>query len=251
VGLTVPPDHTRIWALLLDIEGTTTPIDFVYKVLFPYARNHAREFLRQQYPSEAVRADVQELRKERITDAERGLSPPLWRDDSRKFQTESVVAYVHWLMDQDRKSTALKALQGKIWEEGYHSGQLRGQVFADVPPAFHRWRGQNRSIYIFSSGSVLAQKLLFANTTEGDLTPFIQGYFDTTTGAKGEAKSYERIVTATQVPASEILFISDAVPELDAAQLAAVQTALCVRSGKVPPQDCLHPVIHSFEEVLP
>jgi enolase-phosphatase E1 len=250
VGLTVPPDHTRIRALLLDIEGTTTPIDFVYKVLFPYARNHAREFLRQQCSSEPVRADVQELRKERITDAERGLNPPLWRDDSPESQTESVVAYVHWLMDQDRKFAALKSLQGKIWEEGYHSGQLRGQVFADVPPAFHRWRGQKRNIYIFSSGSVLAQKLLFANSTEGDLTPFIQGYFDTTTGAKGDAESYKRIGMATELPASEILFLSDAVAELDAARLAAMQTALCVRPGKIPSGGCMHPTIHSFEEIL-
>jgi enolase-phosphatase E1 len=236
---------------LLDIEGTTTSVDFVYKVLFPYARNHAREFLRQQYSSEELRDDIQELRKEHVTDVQRGLNPPISQDESLGSQTEFIVAYVHWLMDQDRKSTALKSLQGKIWEEGYHSRQLRSQVFADVPPAFHRWRGQNRNIYIFSSGSVLAQKLLFANTTEGDLTPFIQGYFDTTTGAKSEAKSYGRIGTATRLSPSEILFVSDAVPELDAARLAAMQTALCVRPGKVPPPGCTHPTVRSFEEILP
>jgi enolase-phosphatase E1 len=144
----------------------------------------------------------------------------------------------------------LKSLQGKIWQEGYHSGQLHSQVFADVPPAFGRWRGQNRRIYIFSSGSVLAQKLLFSNTAEGDLTRFIQGYFDTTTGAKNESESYARIGRATELPASEILFLSDAVPELDAARLAAMQTALCVRPGNVPPNDCTHPTIHSFEEIF-
>jgi enolase-phosphatase E1 len=251
VPLTVPPDHTRIRALLLDVEGTTTPIDFVYKVLFPYARNHAKEFLRQHHASEEVCADIQGLRREHANDAQRGLNPPHWRDKSPDSQTESIVAYVHWVMDQDRKSTALKSLQGKVWEAGYHSGELRSQVFADVPLAFHRWRRQNKDIFIFSSGSVLAQKLLFANTTAGDLTRLIRGYFDTTTGAKTEAESYRRIGTAAELPASQILFVSDVAAELDAAHLAGVQTVLCVRPGKVLPQGCAHPVIHSFEEILP
>ena len=127
-------------ALLLDIEGTTTPIDFVYNVLFPYARKHVTKFVRQRHAAQHVRADIARLREDHAEDLRRNLDPPRWRDDPADSRVESVVAYVHWLMDRDRKSTALKSLQGKIWEAGYRSGELRSDVFADVPAAFERWR---------------------------------------------------------------------------------------------------------------
>ncbi len=232
-------------AVLLDIEGTTTPVEFVYETLFPFARQHVREFVERHFDSQEVRADVEALKDEHRADVLKGNGPPGWRDDS----AESAVGYVHWLMDQDRKSTALKSLQGKIWEGGYRGGRLRGQVYADVPAAFERWKKQGKGIYIFSSGSVLAQKLIFAHTTEGDLTSYLDGYFDTTTGAKTSAASYHSISAAIGHPAAEILFVSDVAAELDAAREAGMTTALCVRPGSREPEQSAHPIVRTFDEI--
>jgi enolase-phosphatase E1 len=241
---------TQVRAILLDIEGTTTPVDFVYQVLFPYARQHVKEFLRQHRDAEAVRADIAGLRREYACEEQSNLALPPWRDERPEDELETVVAYVHWLMDQDRKSTALKSLQGKIWEAGYRSGELRGQVYEDVRPAFERWTGQQKIISIFSSGSVLAQRLIFSHSTAGDLSGFIRDYFDTTTGAKREAASYRRIAGKLELLPSEILFLSDVTAELDAAKAAGMQTALCVRSGLLLPPGA-HPLVHTFDEVFP
>ena len=240
-----------IRAILLDIEGTTTPIEFVYEVLFPFARQHVREFVRQHYRSEDVCADINALRAEHRADAERGHKPPAWREDSADSQVESVTRYVYWLMDQDRKSGALKSLQGKVWKGGYLSGRLRGQVYPDVLPAFARWREQQRAIHIFSSGSILAQKLLFAHTTAGDLTGYISDYFDTTPGAKADAASYQSISAKIGAPATAVLFVSDVTAELDAAQDAGMRTALCVRPGSLEPEPPTHPHVYTFDVVFP
>jgi enolase-phosphatase E1 len=161
----------------------------------------------------------------------------------------SVVSYVHWLMDQDRKSTGLKSLQGKIWDEGYRSGDLRGEVYPDVPPALERWRRQGLDIAIFSSGSVQAQRSLFSSTPAGDLTRLIRAYFDTTTGPKTAPDSYARIAAALERPPSEVLFISDVGAELDAALTSNMQTALCVRAPGSAAVAGTHRIIHSFDEV--
>ncbi len=247
--MTAPFGDTGIRSILLDIEGTTTPLDFVSKVLFPYARDHVALFIRQNSTNPEVRADIAGLREEHTSDVSQELPPPIWREDEPGALLESVVAYVYWLMDRDRKSTALKSLQGKIWEAGYRAGELRSQVYTDVPPAFARWHRQKKDISIFSSGSVLAQKLLFAHTTAGDLTEFIRCYFDTSAGTKIEADSYRRIASALGWPVSEILFVSDVIAELDAAQLAGVQTALCVR--RADSGVAAHPVVHTFDEIFP
>jgi len=249
LNLFMAEQQTR--AVLLDIEGTTTPFEFVYDVLFPFARRHVREFISQQRHSAEVRADLEALKAERRADAEAGRGPTEWREDSADSQVEAATAYVHWLMDQDRKSTALKSLQGKVWEDGYLSGELKGQVYADVPPAFERWRAQRRSIYIFSSGSVLAQKLLFAHTDRGDLTGYLQGYFDTNTGAKNDRASYERIGAAINSTAAEVLFVSDVTAELDAARDAGTGTALCVRPGRPAPEPRGHVIVNTFDVIFP
>jgi len=246
----MPKSDAQARAILLDIEGTTTPVDFVYQTLFPFARRHVKEFLAAYSMYEAVQADIARLREEHAAESSDQPLLPAWRDDSLEAQLESAVAYVHWLMDRDRKSTGLKSLQGKIWEAGYRSGELRGEVYEDVPQAFARWKEQRKIIAIFSSGSVLAQQLLFAHSTAGDLTGFIQAYFDTTTGAKREAESYRRIAEALQSQPSEVLFLSDVVAELDAARLAGMRTALCVRAEPSPPSGA-HPVIRTFDEVFP
>jgi enolase-phosphatase E1 len=209
-------------AILLDIEGTTTPIAFVHDVLFSYARDHVREFLAANPDVE----DIELLRAERAVDVS---DAPMLTD-----QTESIAAYVEWLMKLDRKSTGLKSLQGKIWRQGYREGSLKSQVFADVKPAFERWRERGLRIGIFSSGSVLAQQLLFAHTEVGDLTPFIDSYFDTNIGKKGDAESYRKIAEEMGLEPEEMLFVSDVVAELEAASEAGMKTLLSIREGNEP-----------------
>src|SRR4029079_14087041 len=223
-------------AILLDIEGTTTPIAFVHDVLFSYARDHVREFLAENPHAE----DIALLREEHAVDVSE--APPL------TDQIESIAAYVEWLIKLDRKSTALKSLQGKIWRQGYEDGSLKSQVFADVAPALERWRERGLRISIFSSGSVLAQQLLFAHTEAGDLTPFIDSYFDTKVGKKGDAESYRKIAEVMGSPPQEILFVSDVVAELDAANEAGMKTLLSLRPGNEPPEE-RDPSIHSFDEI--
>jgi enolase-phosphatase E1 len=232
-------------AILLDIEGTTTPVDFVTRVLFPYAREGVAEFLTRRGAEPDVQADVAGLRAEREADERAGASPPVWREDA---PTDSAVAYVRWLMDRDRKSTALKSLQGRTWEEGYGAGHLRGQVYPDVPRAFARWRAQGRDLAIFSSGSVLAQKLLFSGSEAGDLTQAIRAFFDTTTGAKNDPESYRKIAAALGQAPAAVLFLSDVTAELDAARAAGLATGLCVREGNAPPA-ADHPVVRTLDEV--
>jgi enolase-phosphatase E1 len=241
-----PPDAGRVRAILLDIEGTTTPIDFVTRVLFPYARERVKDFLLRR--ASEVRDDLARLFSEHEADERGGQPPPPWRAGSPAETIDSATAYVHWLMDRDRKSTALKALQGRIWEEGYQAGYLRGQVYPDVPRAFARWRAQGRDLAIFSSGSVLAQKLLFSRSEAGDLTPFLRAYFDTTTGAKGDPESYGKIAARLGQAPAAVLFLSDITAELDAARHAGMSTALCVRAGEASAAD--HPVVRSFDQLL-
>ncbi len=230
-------------ALLLDIEGTTTPIDFVYKTLFPFARNHVADFVLEHEHDREVRSELDLLVSEHDDDVSKGFKPPGLDGESR-----SLIDYFLWLMDQDRKSTALKSLQGKIWQEGYESGALQGIVYDDVPHAFARWHAENRSIAIYSSGSVLAQRLIFAHTNAGDLTHFIRAYFDTTTGPKKESGSYSQIAGVMGLPPSEILFCSDTALELDAANQVGMQTALCIRQGDLPTTTAYR-IVSSFDDL--
>jgi enolase-phosphatase E1 len=234
----MPVSLDGIRGILLDIEGTTTPIAFVHDVLFSYARQHVRDYLQKHCNEEGVRADIQLLRDE----------PGAEQFDVNDM--DSIVMHVNRLIDLDRKSTGLKSLQGKIWREGYSDGSLRAQVFADVAPALARWRVAGLTVSIFSSGSVLAQQLLFAHTEAGDLTPFISHYFDTGVGKKGEAESYRHIAAEIEIEPSEILFVSDVVTELAAACAAGMKTALSIRPGNQPqasPEQ--YPNIHSFDEI--
>jgi enolase-phosphatase E1 len=233
--------------IILDIEGTTTPIDFVYKTLFPFARARVKDYLSGAWEELEVQTDLTQLRAERAADAAQGLNPPAIEYDSSTERLESKVAYIHWLMDRDRKSTPLKAIQGRIWRKGYGAGELLGEVFDDVPPAFARWRRQNKLICIYSSGSALAQKLLFAHTTAGDLTSYICRYFDTTIGHKIEADSYRKIAEELRLATAEAVFISDAIAELDAARAAGMKTILALRPGNRPIEPPLaHPAVTSF-----
>ena len=240
-------DH-EVHAVLLDIEGTTTPIDFVFKVLFPYARSHTAQFFERHGSSPEVLEDLSGLGREHLQDTSQGLSPPALKNPN---EPRSFIPYIDWLIERDRKSTPLKSLQGKIWAEGYASGELRSQVFDDVPPALERWQAQNRTLAIFSSGSVLAQKLLFAHTTAGDLTKFLSAYFDTTIGTKTDPASYVRIARTVEVLPTEIVFISDIVAELNGAQAAGLRAVLCKRPGNHPQPESAYNIIQTFDDVLP
>jgi enolase-phosphatase E1 len=240
----------RIQAVLLDIEGTTTPIAFVTEVLFPYARTHLREYLEQHGSSPEYESLLANLRDQHASDARADQTVPRWTDHPLPARVASAASYVAWLMDRDSKSTALKSLQGTIWEEGYRRRELTGEVFTDVPRAFVRWRDQNVSIGIFSSGSVLAQQLVFRHTPHGDLTGFLRWHFDTSVGTKTEADSYQRIANVMALPAGAILFVSDVTRELDAARAAGMQTRLSIRPGNVPPSEShVHMMIRSFDEI--
>lgn len=234
----------RVRGILLDIEGTTTPIAFVHEVLFSYAREHAAEFLISNIKSDEVRADIALLYEEHALDVTKDQHPPALTEE-----IESLAAYIEWLIAKDRKSTGLKSLQGKIWRQGYLDGSLKSQVFADVAPALKRWHEAGLQISIFSSGSVLAQRLLFAHTEAGNLTEYIENYFDTNTGKKGEAESYRRIAAQSRLPTPEWLFISDVVDELDAAKDAGMKTLLSIRPGNEPQGSTNHRAIESFDDV--
>lgn len=233
-------------AIVLDIEGTTTPISFVYDTLFPYARTHVGEFLRRNAQLPEVREDLRGLSAQAAEDARAGL------EGAQTFapdDVEAAVRNVEWQMDSDRKTTALKSLQGKIWRAGYEAGELRGTVFADVPRALEAWRQAGVRIAIYSSGSVEAQKLLFGNSVAGDLTPHIEAYFDTRTGPKREPTSYEAIAGALDLPPGDILFATDVLEEAEAARHAGFRTVVMLRPGNhaTAPHD--HPTLESFDDL--
>jgi enolase-phosphatase E1 len=238
-----------IQALVIDIEGTTTPVAFVYDVLFPFARRELRSYLRENLDGLHLREPLRQLREEWLQDQTRGAAPPSWSENDRGLRVFSVASYAEWLMDRDRKSPGLKALQGLIWERGYRDGTLRGVVFPDVPAAFTRWHAAAKTIAIFSSGSVLAQQMLFRTTTLGDLTPCIDGFFDTVVGPKTSPDSYRRIADALRCTAGQVLFISDTTQELEAARDAGWAVVMCVRPGHRPPPGPEWATISDFGEI--
>lgn len=211
---------TAIKGILLDIEGTTSSISFVYDEMFPYVREHLAHFLDGHWEENEVQKAVALLAEEK---GERSL-------DKRDAESEVIR-----LMDQDIKSTGLKQLQGMIWRSGFQSGKLVAHVFDDVPGSLRRWNTAGVDVRIYSSGSIEAQKLFFGHSQAGNLLSMFSGHYDTTTGGKREAGSYQKIATEFALQSSEIVFISDVVAELDAANEAGMQTRLSIRPGN-PPQ---------------
>ncbi|MEQ1822080.1 MAG: acireductone synthase [Fimbriimonadaceae bacterium] len=199
-------------AYLLDIEGTTTPIDFVTRTLFPYARKYLSQYVQSGISSEIL----VELEQE-----------PDWSG------SRDLVEYLQSLMDQDRKSTGLKMIQGQIWESGYASGELHAEIYPEVELAMRNWIKAGATLHIFSSGSVLAQRLLFGHLPEGDLTPLITSYFDTTTGPKRVPESYGKIANSIGRNPAEILFLSDIIEEVDAARAVGMTATQVLRGTEV------------------
>jgi len=238
-----------IRAILLDIEGTITPVTFVHEVLFPYARAHVGDYLALHFDSAECLADFSQLREEHARDVQAGQDLPALLDQPRDKAIDSFVSYISWLMDQDRKTAGLKSLQGRIWEQGYADGSLTAPLFPDVLPAIEKVRRAGLTIQIFSSGSVFAQRLLFAHTSAGNVTNLIDGYFDTATGPKTARASFRQIASILGVAPAEVLFISDVAAELDAAAATGMQTLLCLRPGNQLQPAGRHKIIHSFAEL--
>jgi len=244
-------DESQIRIILLDIEGTTTPINFVYQTLFPYASRKLKSFLQEHAQDPEILSLIQELRGQREADERNGLEPPAWQDHPEEARLRSSVAFGQWLIARDSKCTPLKTLQGKIWQQGFTSGELRGEVYPDVPIAFERWWKQKRKICIYSSGSVLAQRDLFRTTASSDLTPYITAFFDTRVGAKSEVESYKKIAASLSYEPKQFLFISDAPKEVEAARSAGMQAILCERDSESSSSRCQSDAIHSFEGLIP
>ncbi len=235
----------KMKAILLDIEGTTTPINFVHKTLFPFAKERIGEFVRQNFSE--IHTEITQLK----TEYKKDFSEQIYGRDFNENSPESVVNYLKFLIEIDRKSTPLKSLQGKIWQRGYESGELKSVMFEDVPRAFERWKTRRKTIAIYSSGSVLAQKLIFKYSNFGDLSRFIDNYFDTNVGHKREAESYKSIADALSFPPENLAFVSDVVEELDAAGKIGLNTFLSIREGNAPVEkQTKYQVIHSFDEIL-
>lgn len=227
---------TAIRAIVTDIEGTTSSISFVKDVLFP----HARERLPAFVETHADDSDVQHWLHEAAKEA--GLI--------EATRQEVIEMLLRWI-DEDRKSTALKALQGMIWKDGYEAGQYRAHVYAEVAARLRAWRDDGLSLYVYSSGSVPAQKLFFQYSEAGDLTPLFAGYFDTEIGPKREKDSYVRIVEAIGERPEHVLFLSDIVEELDAAASAGLCTGWLLRSPSTVPDQPRHAAYTDFDAIQP
>lgn len=244
--------------VILDIEGTTTPITFVHEVLFPFAKNNAKAFLTETWDQPATQADVQALIAQSSEDQANGLSdaPKIAAIDAtganRGQVIQDAVAYVHWNIANDRKVGALKQLQGHVWDLGYKSGELKALVYPDVPRFLERMRDTGTTkVGIYSSGSRQAQRLLFQYSDKGDLRDWLSVYFDTKIGHKRESASYTEILLSLGVDSgSDVLFVTDVIQEAEAAAQAGLDTVLSVRPGNVAlPAEHPFRTIRSFDEL--
>lgn len=204
-----------IKAIVTDIEGTTSSLSFVKDVLFPYARARLPDYVRQHWTEPQVKSLMDDARQ---------------RVEGELDDEQLIAQFIDWI-DRDQKITPLKSLQGLIWEAGYQQGDFKGHIYEDAARQLQSWKQAGYALYVYSSGSVYAQKLLFGHTVYGNLTPLFSGYFDTHIGGKREVGSYQAIADQIALPAQQILFLSDIAEELDAAQSAGFQTYWIIRDG--------------------
>ena len=223
--------------ILLDIEGTTTDIDFVHNVLFPYSAECLETYVQHHSADTEVQAALQMVKETVQAEDHQTLDAA--------DNAQAVQVLLCWIRD-DRKHTALKLLQGLIWKDGFEQKHYQGHVYADVPSALEAWKQQGIGLGIYSSGSVQAQRLLFGHSVAGDLTPYFSHYFDTNVGGKKDPASYVKIAQQLGFPPSDILFLSDAEEELDAAAQAGTQVIQLARKGPIPSK---YPQVTSFAEI--
>ena len=222
-----------IKAIITDIEGTTSSLSFVKDVLFPYARANLADYVLNHIDEAQVKSLLDDARQE----------------IGAELPVEALIdVFIQWI-DEDKKVTPLKALQGLIWEDGYRLGAFKGHIYHDAIVNLKAWKAQGLDLYVYSSGSVHAQKLLFAHTDHGDLTPLFSGYFDTRIGGKKEQQSYSRIAEQIGLPANQLLFLSDIKEELDAARAAGFKTVWLNREG-APDAQAEHPQVISFDQII-
>lgn len=222
-----------IRVILTDIEGTTSSISFVHEVLFPYSAKHMAEFVRE---GEVDNPDVREQ-----------LDAVAERSGVAREDIDGLIEVLDTWIREDRKETPLKALQGMLWEQGYQHGAFHGHVYGDAAEYLQRWHDRGLRLFVYSSGSVKAQKLIFGFSEAGDLTPFFSGYFDTRIGGKKEAQSYRNILDELGVAPETVLFLSDVEAELEAAEAAGMRTVWLVREGELPETE--RRVARNFAEV--
>lgn len=224
--------------ILLDIEGTTSSIDFVHEVMFPFARKRVAEFVSDRWGTPELDQCIDLLRDDGMKDSE-SATPQ-----------QTVVDTVTSMIDNDVKATGLKHMQGLIWKSGFHSGELVAHLYDDTEPALRRWKANGVNLRIYSSGSIAAQKLFFGHSVGGDLLELFSAHYDTTTGPKKEVASYQKIASDTGFEPSEIIFVSDVAAELDAAAAAGLQTVLSVRPGNAVVENASdYLAIESFEQL--
>ncbi|QDU28650.1 Enolase-phosphatase E1 [Anatilimnocola aggregata] len=242
------PIETSARIILLDIEGTTSSVRFVYDEMFPFVRRELAEFLDHNAGKEAVVAAAKQIA---LDGGKSSLKELVGSDDlSTEAAQQKLTTEVIRQMDADLKATGLKDLQGQVWEAGFRSGDLRAHVYDEVPGCMRQWKEAGKELRIYSSGSIQAQKLFFGHTVAGNLLPLLSGHYDTTIGSKREAGSYTKIVEDLGCRANEVIFLSDIVAELDAAKQAGLQTVLVLRPGNAQqenPQQ--HPSLQSFAEL--
>lgn len=239
--------------ILLDIEGTTSSVSFVFEVMFPYVRRELNAFLASRWRDPAVQDAVDKIARD-AGQANAAAWLASAQDDPAAQQDAAaqaiVIAEVTSQMDRDLKATGLKALQGLIWDTGFRSGQMKAHLYPEVLPALRAWKESGRDLRIYSSGSIQAQKLFFGHTEAGDLLSLFSGHYDTTIGGKREAPSYAAIAKDWGLAPSDILFLSDVPAELAAAKASGLQVGLALRPGNAPvPPDHGFPAIASFAEV--
>ncbi|PQO39326.1 acireductone synthase [Blastopirellula marina] len=233
--------------ILLDIEGTTSSVSYVFDVMFPYVLRELDAYLVSAWNEPALAPVLDQIAKDAGSEDFATWTADCANEAERR---EKVAAEIRRLMDGDVKATGLKALQGMIWKDGFERGEMTAQVYADVPEALEAWTTAGLRVFIYSSGSIGAQKLFFGHSEAGNLLKYFSGHFDTTTGPKKEAASYNTIAAEVAEPAEKILFISDIVAELDAAKEAGMCTLLSIRPGNKPVEDGhIHEAISSFAQV--
>ena len=235
--------------ILLDIEGTTCPVSFVSDMLFPYATHNIKRFAEQHHSRPDIKKILNEAGDELTKDASVSAAKQTqWLGDNAT-DWQGICDYLIYLISIDRKSTALKDLQGKIWRQGYEEGEIKSHLYPEAGQCFHEWRSQSKALAVYSSGSVEAQKLLYQYTESGDLRPLFMHWFDTHTGPKKEAQSYSSICSSMNVEPGSVLFVSDSGAECDAARQAGLKTLFSLRGGNPDLDPRSHQAITSLNEV--
>ncbi|XP_037903129.1 enolase-phosphatase E1 [Hermetia illucens] len=242
-------------AILCDIEGTTTSIQYVKDTLFPFSVEHAEKYITANWDrnetQDAVNALIQQAKVDIKNNIE-GIVPISEEETNKDKIIEAVVKNFRIQVKNDLKVAPVKNLQGLIWQEGYKSGSVKGHIYDDIPRAFSNWQNNGVKLYIYSSGSVHAQKLLYGSSESGDLLPYIAGHFDTKVGMKQETKSYENILNEIKCNGSDVVFFTDIPKEAYAAKAAGIRAILLDRPGNAPLSQedrAVFKVIKTFDEV--